>query len=81
MTGRRARQGRGAARPDTGHDRPKAELAATVLHASCLAAAGDTEAAAGMFEPAAARCRDLGLTQLLLDAGWRTQDVLALVDG
>ena len=61
--------------------RPKAELAATVLHASCLAAAGDTEAAAGMLEPAAARCRDLGLTQLLLDAGWRTQDVLALVDG
>ncbi|HEY5856033.1 MAG TPA: protein kinase [Aldersonia sp.] len=61
--------------------RPKAELEAFILHASCLAAAGDSGAAAQELAPAAARCRDLGLTQLLLDAGWHTREALALVDG
>ena len=52
-----------------------------ILHASCLAAEGDSDVAAEELGPAVVRCRELGLSQLLLDAGWHTREALALVDG
>ncbi|RZL74247.1 MAG: hypothetical protein EOP32_35185 [Rhodococcus sp. (in: high G+C Gram-positive bacteria)] len=57
-------------------DRPRAALEATLLHAQCLAVAGQTDQAMHVLAPAAATCARHGLTRPLIDAG---PDIVALL--
>ncbi|MGW3540593.1 protein kinase domain-containing protein [Nocardia niigatensis] len=57
-------------------NRPRAQLIAELLYASCLTAAGDPESAAEYLEPALTRCAENGLIRLVVDTGTALQPAI-----
>jgi serine/threonine-protein kinase PknK len=62
-----------------GQGRPKVLVECTLLHANCLAAAGDIAAAKRVLIPALSRCIEVGTPRIVLDAGAQMSGIVTAV--